>query len=135
MRKQFVVQLPNRPGELAHLARALAARWINIEHIASVGHGSLACAFLTTSDPAATLDVLHGLGYEYFEGTPVIVDVEDNPGGLAKVSGTLAEAGVNILAALIVGRRPGILEMAFSVDDDVRAREVLGLSPTAVAGV
>ena len=48
MERQFVVQLDNRPGELAHLARALGARGINITHISCAGTGKLACAFMTT---------------------------------------------------------------------------------------
>jgi len=35
--RQFVVQLENQPGELTHLARALAARDIDIRHIGGVG--------------------------------------------------------------------------------------------------
>ncbi len=50
MARQFVVQLENRPGELAHLARALAARGIDLRHIGGVGAGDLGCAFITTSD-------------------------------------------------------------------------------------
>jgi hypothetical protein len=61
--RQFVVQLDNRPGELAHLARALAARGIDIRHIGGVGAGDLGCAFITTSDDEATREVLHGLGH------------------------------------------------------------------------
>lgn len=103
MSRQFVVQLENRPGELAHLARALGTRGIDIRHIASVGAGPLSCAFLTTSDDLATREVLRGLGHDYIEGNPVLVDVEDRPGGLADVLEQLGTAGVNILGTMIVG--------------------------------
>ncbi len=135
MTRQFVVQLSNRPGELAHVARALAARWIDIEHIAQVGAGPCACAFLTTSDADATRDVLRGIGYSYVEGDLVVTDVPDVPGGLADVTGELAKAGVNILGALMIGRRPGVVEMAFSVDDEAKARAVLGPAAAEIVGV
>ena len=135
MPKQFVIQLANRPGELAHIARALAARWIDIEHIASAGHGPVACAFLTTSDAVATRDVLHGLGLPFVEGDTIIVDIEDVPGGLAQVTDALASAGVNVVGALMVCRHEGKVEMAFAVDDEGRAREALGLSGLALAGL
>jgi len=128
MARQFVVQLDNRPGELAHLARALAARGIDIRHIGGVGAGDLGCAFVTTSDDQATREVLHGLGHLFIEGECVVVNVNDRPGGLADVTERLAKAGVNILGALIVGRRPGIVEMAFTVDDEPKALAVLGMS-------
>ncbi len=125
MQRQFVVQLDNRPGELAHLARVLGARGINIVHISCAGTGSIACAFMTTTDDDATRSVLRGLGHDFIEGTNVVVDVEDRPGGLADVAERLARAGVNILGTLIVGRREGVVEMAFAVDDEAKARAAL----------
>lgn len=125
MGRQFVVQLENRPGELAHLARALGARGIDITHISCVGAGPLACAFITSSDDDATREVLHGLGNEFIEGATIVVDVMDRPGGLADVAERFARAGVNIYGTLIVGRREGVVEMAFAVDDEKRARGAL----------
>ncbi len=127
MLRQFVIQLDNRPGELAHLARALGARGIDIRSISCIGEGPIACAFMTSSDDAATRDVLHGLGHLFIEGATVCVDVPDVPGGLAEVTGRVGAAGVNIVGTLIIGRRPGIVEMAFAVDDEERAREALAL--------
>ena len=125
MARQFVVQLPNRPGELAHLARALAARGVNIEHVSCVGAGTVSCAFLTTGADDTTRRVLIGMGASFIEGETIVVDVEDRPGGLADACGLLGLAGVNILGMLIVGRRDGVVEMAFAVDDPVRARDAL----------
>ena len=128
MERQFVIQLDNRPGELAHLARALAARGIDIRHISCVGGGPFAWALITSSDDDATRQVLNGLGHEFIEGVTVVVNVDDRPGGLADVVEKLARAGVNILGTLTVGHRPGIVEMAFAVDDEVKARKALGLT-------
>jgi len=133
MERPFVVQLQNRPGELAHLARALGARGINITQISCAGTGSIACAFLTTEKEDETRDVLRGLGHEFIEGATVVVDVLDRPGGLADVVERFAAAGVNILGTLCVGRREGVLEMAFAVDDETKARAALG--QTELAGV
>lgn len=133
MGRQFVIQLDNRPGELAHLAKALAARGVDIHHISCVGAGPLACAFMTASDDDATREVLHGLGHAFIEGDAVYADVPDEPGGLAAVADRLGRAGVNIIGTLMVGRRPGIVEMAFTVDDVAKAREALGLDDAVKA--
>jgi hypothetical protein len=125
MQRQFVVQLDNRPGELAHLARALGARGVNITHISCAGTGSIACAFMTTAEDEQTRAVLRGLGHEFIEGTTIVVDVMDRPGGLADVAERFAQAGVNILGTLCVGRREGVLEMAFAVDDAEKAKAAL----------
>ena len=128
MARQFVVQLENRPGELAHLTRALAASGIDIRNIASVTAGSLASAFIATSDDDATREVLRGLGHPFIEGDMIVADVADQPGGFADAAEKLASAGVNILGALVVGRRPGIIEVAFSVDNEAAAKAALGLA-------
>jgi hypothetical protein len=125
MTRQFVVQLENHPGEIAHLARAFAARGIDIQHVACVGAGPLACMFVSTSDDDAARRVLHGLGLMYIEGEAIVVEVDDKPGGLAEVTEQLATAGVNITGVLQVGRRPGVVEMTFCVDDEEKARRAL----------
>ncbi len=131
---QFVIQLDNHPGELAHVARALAARGIDIHHVSCVGAGPLACMFVTTGDDEVTRGVLQGLGHKFIEGRPVMVEIPDGPGGLAEVSERLAEAGVNITGMLPVGRKPGLVEMTFCVDDEVKAREALGLTALELVG-
>lgn len=127
MGTQFVVQLENRPGALAGLARTLATRGIDIRAISGGGAGAQAYAVLTTSDEAATRAALRSAGYPYVEGETLIVEVEDRPGGLAAVAEKLAAAGVDIHGVLFVGRTEGTVETAFSVDDVARARRALGL--------
>ncbi len=127
MGTQFVVQLQNRPGALAGLARALAEQSIDIRNIAGGGAGEHAYAVLTTSDDAATRAVLRSMGAPHVEGETLIVEVEDRPGGLAAVAERLAAAGVDIRGVLFVSRAGGKVETAFSVDDVGRARKALGL--------
>ncbi|MEP7378360.1 MAG: ACT domain-containing protein [Chloroflexota bacterium] len=131
MGRQFVVQLDNRPGELAHLARALGTRGINITQISCAGTGSIACAFMTTTEDEQTREVLRGLGHDFVEGATVVVDVLDQPGGLAEVAERLATAGVNIHGTLCIGRRAGVIEMAFAVDDEAKARAALAQAQLA----
>ena len=128
MSRQFIIQMDNRPGELAHMAKALAARGIDIRHIATAGAGSFACAFVTTTDPVATRMVLSTLGHQFIEGSPILVELDDVPGALAAAYARLADADVNVLGTLIVGRKPGKVEVAFSVDDEPAARAVLGIT-------
>ena len=133
MARQFVVQLDNRPGELAHLARALAARGIELRHIGGVGAGDMGCAFITTSDDDATREILHGLGHPYVEGAPILVEVQDGPNGLVDAAERLAEAGVKVCGTLVVGHKPGLAEMIICVDDEVKAHAAL--HQTEVDGV
>ena len=134
MHRQFVVQLDNRPGELAHLARALGERGIDITQISCAGTGSIACAFMTTDQGDEARQVLKGLGHLFVEGDTVVVGVMDKPGGLADVTERFAKAGVNILSTLIVGRRAGVVEMAFAVDDVEKARAAIPQAELAGVG-
>lgn len=134
MGRQFVIKMENKPGELAHLARALGGRGIDIHNVASVGAGPCASMFMTTTQPDETRRVLVGLGHEFMEGELIVIDVEDRPGGLADVTEKLASAGVNILGVMTVGRRPGFIEMTFAVDDETRARAALGLGAADLVG-
>jgi hypothetical protein len=128
---QFAVQLDNRPGELAHLARALGARGINISHIWCAGAGATVGVFLTTTENEATRHVLRCLGHEFIEGQTIVIDVPDQPGGLADAAERLAAAGVNIQGTLCIGKRSGVIEMAFAVDDETKALAALAAAPLA----
>ena len=134
MEKQWVIQLDNHPGELAYLARALGQRGINITHITCAGAGPIACAFVTTGEDQETRDVLKTLGHDFLEGETIVVDVLDKPGGFADVAEQLANAGVTILGTMCVGRREGIMEMAFAVDDVEKARAALPKAELAGIG-
>ena len=128
MSSQFVVQLDNRPGALAGLARALAEQGIDIRAISGGGSGEHAYAVLTTDDDAATRAVLRAGGYPYVEGETLIVEVEDRPGGLAAVTEKLAAAGIDIRSVLFVDSGAGTVRTAFAVDDVERARKALGIT-------
>ena len=127
MTRQFVVQLENRPGALAGLARSLAAEGIDIREIAAGGMGVVGYAILETDDDAATGDVLRRAGYPFVTGEAILATIPDLPGALAATADRLAVAGVDVAGILVVGRRHGTVEVALTVDDPVRAREVLGL--------
>lgn len=126
MSKHFVVELENRPGELAHLARSLAARSINITHIAAGGAGRTAFAYLETDAPELTGEVLSGMGYEFLGGQALVVEIEDEPGALARLTAELAEAGINIEGVMTASHCRGLVDIAITVDDLEKAQRVLG---------
>lgn len=126
MAKHFVVELDNRPGQLAHLARALAARGINITHIAAGGAGRTAFAYLETDRFDETGAVLSGMGYEYLAGKTLVVEIEDEPGAFARLTEELAAAGINIEGVMTASHCRGKVDIAITVDDVEKAEAVLG---------
>ncbi len=125
MANQFVVQLNNRPGGLATLSEALAARGVDLRAIGGGGIGDLGHIILTTADDATTKAVLEEGGYTFIEGESILAEVDDRPGGMATIARELADAGVNIYGHLFLGRWGDRAMFAFVVDDPATARPIL----------
>ncbi len=125
MANQFVVQLKNEPGAMANLAEALAARGIDLRAIGGGSMGDSGHVIMTTADDEGTRAVLDGGGYTFIEGESILVEVDDRPGGMARLSRALADAGVNIYGHLFLGRWGDRAMFAFVVDKPDVARPIL----------
>ncbi|MFL5757782.1 MAG: ACT domain-containing protein [Chloroflexota bacterium] len=125
MPKQFVVQLTNHPGELARLSETLADRGVDLRAIGGGGIGEAGHVIMTTADDDATRAVLQEGEYTFVEGESILAEVDDRPGGMAHVSRALADAGVNVLGHLFLGRWGDRATFTFVVDDPERARPIL----------
>lgn len=125
MSKQFVVQLHNEPGSMATLAEALAARGVDLRAIGGGGIGDAGHVIMTTADDDTTRAVLDDGGYVYVEGESILAEVDDRPGGMARISRELADAGVNIYGHLFLGRWGDRAMFAFVVDRPEVARPIL----------
>jgi hypothetical protein len=126
MPKMFTVRLKNQPGALARLAAMLGEHGIDMRTVAAGAVGSNGCAVLSTNNDSVAHDVLRKARYTFVEGEVLNVGLEDRPGGLAQLTGRLAEGGVNIMGVVTLGRHQGKAELAITVDDVDRARRVLG---------
>src|SRR5579862_8352450 len=116
MAKQFVVQLPNKPGGLATLAEKLASRGVDLRAIGGGSIGDSGHVILTTADDPTTKNILDESGYTYIEGESILAEVDDRPGGMARVARELADANINILGHLFLGRWGDRAMFAFVVD-------------------
>jgi hypothetical protein len=125
MANQFVVQLKNEPGAMANLAEKLAARGVDLRAIGGGGIGNVGHVIMTTADDDTTKAVLDEDGYTYVEGESILAEVGDRPGGMARVARELADAGVNILGHLFLGRWGDRAMFAFVVDRPDLARPIL----------
>jgi hypothetical protein len=125
MANQFVVQLKNEPGALAVLAETLATRGVDLRAIGGGGIGGSGHVIMTTADDATTRAILEEGGYTFVEGESILAEVDDRPGGMAAISRALADAGVNILGHLFLGRWGDRAMFAFVVDDPDTARPIL----------
>jgi hypothetical protein len=125
MPKQFVVQLDNRPGAMATLAETLAGRGVDLRAIGGGGIGASGHVIMTTADDDTTRAVLQEGGYTFVEGEAILTEVDDRPGGMARIARSLSDAGVNILGHLFLGRWGDRATFTFVVDDPEKARPIL----------
>jgi hypothetical protein len=125
MAKQFVVQLKNEPGAMANLAEALAARGVDLRAIGGGSMGDSGHVIMTTADDETARSVLEDGGYVYIEGESILAEVDDKPGGMARLARALADAGVNIEGHLFLGRWGDRAMFTFVVDKPDVARPIL----------
>ena len=125
MPRQFVVQVPNRPGQMAELAEQMAAAGVDLRAIGGGGLGDYGHFILTSADDDAARRVLEDGNWTFIEGESLLAEVDDKPGGMAKLARALADAGVNVHGHLFLGRWSDRATFAFVVDDPEKARPIL----------
>ena len=129
----FIVKLENKPGTLARVFEAVAARGINIESAGGSTWGDAGAVTILTNDEAGTRSALDGAGFTSREIEAVPVSIENRPGTLAEMTSKLAAAGVNIEALLPTGMSGGKVSVAFVTSDAVKARAAIGQEALATA--
>jgi hypothetical protein len=125
MPRQFVVQVANKPGEMARLAEQMAAAGVDLRAIGGGGLGDVGHFIMTTADDDGARAVLEDGAWTYLEGESLLAEVDDKPGGMARLSRSLADAGVNIQGHLFLGRWGDRAMFAFVVDKPDVARPIL----------
>jgi hypothetical protein len=129
----FIVEIKNKPGELARVTEAIAQKGINIEAFTGATCGDSGSVVLLTNDEAGTKSALQGAGVQARPIELVQASIGQEPGSLAAVARKLADAGVNIEAALPTGMAGGKVSVAFATDNPAKARQVIGEGAFATA--
>jgi hypothetical protein len=131
----FIVDLMNKPGELARLAEAIAQKGINITGFAGATAGGTGTVVLVTNDEAGTRSAISEKGFRAREIELVMAALENKPGSLAAAAKKLADAGINVEAALPTGMSGENVSIAFATDNPAKARELLGAAAPTGIGV
>ncbi len=114
--KEFIVAMDNQPGRLAALTEALAAFGVNIEALAAYGNDGDGTVRLMTDDEPTTRHVLKDAGLRHFENTLLTARLPHRPGELARLTRSLADAGINIEALYVLNTNSDGVEFALAVD-------------------
>jgi hypothetical protein len=131
----FIVDLQDKPGELARVAEAIAQKGINITGFTGATAGGRGAVMLVTNDEEGTRRALTDAGCTVRESELVTASLEHRPGSLAAAARKLADAGINISGAMPVGMSEGKVSIAFATDQPAKARELIGSAEPAGIGI
>jgi hypothetical protein len=93
---QLTVFLVNKPGVLANVCKALAAKKVNIRALSVSDTVDHAVVRMVVSDPRTAVHVLGDHGALVVETEILAVPLSDQVGELAKLAARLAQAKINI---------------------------------------
>ncbi|MGD0818502.1 MAG: hypothetical protein ABR986_08940 [Methanomassiliicoccales archaeon] len=126
--KQFDVKVQDKPGEVAHIAEALAKGAVNIRGIATEHGPTSPLLHIITDDDASTSKALTNAGFQFKEKDIFVVGLQNKPGELAKVVKKLERGGVNIDSLFILAGGSAQTEIAIGVDKPAEAKKLLDYS-------
>jgi hypothetical protein len=121
----FLIELPNKAGELARVTEAIAAKGVNITGVSGSTCGTSGSVAILTADDATTRTALKDAKFSFREVEATQTPIGNVPGALAKVTRRLADAGLNIEALLPTGMQGNDVTVAFVTSDPAKARSIL----------
>jgi hypothetical protein len=125
--RDFIIDLAHRPGELANVTNALSLYGVNIKSVAAMTIGDRAMLHLVPDDVEAARSALKAGNIAFKDQELVVVLLENRAGELTRVAATLAEAGVNLEAAYIMGVADDLIELGIVAGNVKKAKKVLEL--------
>ena len=125
MQHAFLIDLEDKPGALADVAEAIAAKGVNITSVSGASCGDRGRIAIATDDNAQTRAALADLPCTFEQKEITIAALPHAPGTLAKAARQLANAGLNIESVMLMGMQGNDIEVGFVTSDPVMARNAL----------
>jgi hypothetical protein len=124
--KQIAVFLENKKGRLAEVARTLSSAGINIRALSLAETTDFGILRLIVNDPDKAAAELKKSGFVAQVTDVIAVEVEDKPGGLARILDVFNKHDVNIeYMYAFVEKRVSNAIVIFKIDDHEKAHRVL----------
>ena len=93
---EFTVTLENRPGTLAAALEVLEKAGVNIQGMLGMICAGEGINQLVTNDPDRTAEAFKAAGVKYMTREVLVVNMVNQPGGIARVVRAMAAMGINI---------------------------------------
>lgn len=124
MATEFLVKIPDRPGQLAALASAMGDAKIQLRAIAA--QKGVVGLLVADKDTAKARRALKKAKYRATERTAIEMRLQDKPGSLAKAAARFGKRRVNISSMYVIAPGRGNVAVAFGVKDARKAKKALG---------
>ncbi len=126
MVKQVSIFLENRTGRLYEVTRLLAKNKLNIRALSIADTSDFGILRIIIDDPDRAIEALKKDNYTVSATDVLAVQVDDHPGGLAKILGIFDENKINIeYMYAFLGKLPDKAIMIFRFDDNKLVTEKL----------
>jgi hypothetical protein len=124
--KQISVFLENKKGRLAEVTKTLSHEKINIRALSLADTADFGVLRIIVDNPDRSLTVLKSHGFVAQVTEVIAVEVEDKPGGLARILEVLDQDNVNVeyMYAYVEKSRENAIVIC-RIDDQERALQIL----------
>lgn len=103
--KDLTIELEEKAGTVAAAAEALGKAGVNIEGICGFVVGGKGVGHVLVSDPGKARQALQTAGARVTgEQEVLVLDIDDKPGALGKLTRKIADAGVSLNAVYLATR-------------------------------
>lgn len=125
--KQFTVYMPNRPGQLAGLARQLAKARVNVEGISTCVMADVGLVQIVVRKHEKTAKILKKAELAFTVQDVVVLSLPNRPGSLAKLAELAAGKGMNInyIYGTAAAGDDTVCHLVIGADDIKRVERVL----------
>ena len=128
----FLIDLENKPGELARVTEAIAAKGVDILGVSGTTSGDRGKVAIITGDEESTAAALRSAGCSFRMTDSTEISLPSHPGSLAQATRRLAEGEINIEAIMVMGMEGDQVKVAFITDAPAKARTILAMVEPAI---
>jgi hypothetical protein len=122
----YLITVDDRPGQIARVFEAAAARGVNIAPAYGLANGTTGLIALGSDDEAGLRAAIADAGFTATAIEMIVVELENRPGTGAGLMRKLADAGVDVQLAVPVGMNGDLLQVGFGATDAGLLRRTLG---------
>ncbi len=123
--KQIIIISEDRPGVVAEISEAMAAAGVNIETISAETVAGSGVTILTVDQYDEALRALAQTTFHAISEDAIVVQLDDRPGELARITRRLKDAQINLRSIRIIRREGGKSIVAIGTERTEQAMELL----------